>query len=384
MIDKSIKRHKLKSLIDKKETIKSFIVSLIDSAIIDAVLLPIKVPSGDSFAWILIKDKKILNNAEVIAPIMPINVANALKQYTRKGKGNLKIAVLLRPCEVRATIELIKLNQINSENVILMSYDCIGAIPMKDYIADPVNGDSTFNNALNQIEWNSSKMKEVCHICEDFSNTTSDLHFAFDSKEVIALANSKKGEKVLENFNENDNYNLEKWQKEITKISQERARKKEDSFEISKKMLDGLDAIHATFANCIGCHNCGSVCPICYCRQCYFDSSTSKPNSDIIIGRAESRGGISLPLDKIMYHTGRMAHMSLSCVSCGVCSDACPVNIPVAKLFSYVATQTQKAFEYSSGESLGDTLPMKEYKLDEMGELAKLVKSAETLESENE
>ncbi len=76
--------------------------------------------------------------------------------------------------------------------------------------------------------------------------------------------------------------------------------------------------------------------------------------------------------------------MTLSCVSCGVCSDACPVNIPVAKLFSYVAAQTQEAFDYCSGESLGDTLPMKEYKLDEMGELTTLVKSAEVQESESE
>ncbi len=100
--------------------------------------------------------------------------------------------------------------------------------------------------------------------------------------------------------------------------------------------------------------------------------------------RAEDRGAVSLPLDRIMFHTGRMAHMSLSCVSCGLCSDACPVNIPVAKIFSYVASQTQKTFEYSAGASVGDALPMKEYRLDELGELGKLVKSAEVQEGSHE
>ena len=100
--------------------------------------------------------------------------------------------------------------------------------------------------------------------------------------------------------------------------------------------------------------------------------------------RAEQRGGLSLPLDKLMFHTGRMAHMSLSCISCGLCSDACPVNIPVAKIFSYVASETQKTFEYTAGESFGDALPMKEYKPEELGELGDLVQSAEIQEGDHE
>ena len=100
--------------------------------------------------------------------------------------------------------------------------------------------------------------------------------------------------------------------------------------------------------------------------------------------RAENRGSLSFPLDKIMFHVGRMSHMSLSCVSCGLCSDACPVDIPVARIFSFVATQTQKTFEYSAGENAGDALPIQDYKLEELGELGTLVKSAEAQEKHNE
>ncbi len=69
--------------------------------------------------------------------------------------------------------------------------------------------------------------------------------------------------------------------------------------------------------------------------------------------------------------------MSLSCVSCGLCSDACPVSIPVAELFSYVANSTQKAFEYKSGEKRGEPVPMKTYKLEESKGIDELVKEAE-------
>ncbi|MDP8202996.1 MAG: 4Fe-4S binding protein, partial [Candidatus Tenebribacter mawsonii] len=177
---------------------------------------------------------------------------------------------------------------------------------------------------------------------------------------------------------------LKKWQTYIEDKKKIKTKNKEETFKIVKNMVEGFDNLTETFSNCIGCHNCSSSCPICYCRQCYFDSSVAKPNSDVIMMRAEDRGAVSLPLDRIMFHTGRMAHMSLSCVSCGLCSDACPVNIPVAKIFSFVASQTQKTFDYQAGASAGDALPMKEYKLDELGELGELVKSAEAQEGGNE
>ena len=56
--------------------------------------------------------------------------------------------------------------------------------------------------------------------------------------------------------------------------------------------------------------------------------------------------------------------------------------IPVEKIFSYVASQTQRIFEYEAGHSLSEALPMKEYKLDEIREVHELVKSAEEQESE--
>ena len=120
-----------------------------------------KVPSGDSFAWIMIKDAEILKDAQPLAPIMSVNAAKALKRYTRKGKGKYKIAALMKPCEIRATIELTKLNQVHLDDVTLFSYDCVGALPMQDYIADPKVGDDKFNKLLTYKNWNAKDVKPV-------------------------------------------------------------------------------------------------------------------------------------------------------------------------------------------------------------------------------
>jgi formate dehydrogenase (coenzyme F420) beta subunit len=374
-------------LLNKGKDIRSSMFELIekavDKAVFDAVMLPMEVPSGDSFAWMMIKDNKFLSNAAVMAPIMPINAAKAIKRYTRKGEGSLKIAALIRPCEVRSAIELIKLNQIKADDLLLISYDCVGALPMQDYIADPKKGEAIFNKLLTDGIWNSKDIKPVCQICDRFSLPASDIHFGIKDDELYLISNSDKGEKFLADMDLNGDADLSGWNKKMDQIRSAKASNKEKTFEVVKSMVDGIDNLLDTFSNCIGCHNCQSACPICYCRQCYFDTVVSKPNSDIVLMRAEQRGAIALPLDRVMFHTGRMTHMSLSCVSCGLCSDACPVNIPVAKIFSYVGSQTQATFEYEAGANAGDALPMKEYKLDELGELGDLVKSAEAQEGDH-
>lgn len=374
--------------LEAKNGIQKEILQLFQKAIekkhFDAVMLPMKVPSGDSFAWIMIKQPAYLKDAQPLAPIMPVNAAKALKRYTRKGKGNLKIAALMKPCEIRATIELTKLNQVHLEDVTLFSYDCVGALPMREYIDDPKTGDTKFSKLLNEKKWDSKDVKTICRICDKFSISASDLHFALTDEDLILISNSNKGEKLISALDLKADTDTKKWQIYNKQQKKVKTNNKKDSFEIIEKMVEGFDNLTQTFANCIGCHNCSSSCPICYCRQCYFDSSVAKPNSDVVMMRAEDRGAASLPLDRIMFHTGRMAHMSLSCVSCGLCSDACPVNIPVAKIFSYVASQTQKTFEYSAGASTGDALPMKEYRLDELGELGELVKSADIQEESHE
>jgi formate dehydrogenase subunit beta len=64
-----------------------------------------------------------------------------------------------------------------------------------------------------------------------------------------------------------------------------------------------------------------------------------------------------------------MLHMSLSCVSCGACEDACPTAIPVAQVFSLVGNQNQEEFNYVPGRSRDEPLPLRVYKEEEFEEV---------------
>jgi len=364
-----------------REAIITFLKDTMKKGCFDAILIPMRVPAGDSYAWILVKDNNLLDDANPIAPIMPVQGASALSCFSRKGEISMRIAALMRPCEIRAAIELSKLNQAKLTNITLISYDCSGALPMSDYLQDPEAVEKKFSAILKKLDWDEESVKPVCRICDEFSLLpVCDLHFGIDGDDkdnIFLIPNSKEGKRILKEMNMEISEDISGWDQKIKELIKKKEIKRKDRFKEVQKMVEGLDHLAKTFSDCIGCHNCQSVCPICYCRHCYFDSEVSKPDSEAILLKAKRRGGISFPMDKIMFHVGRMSHMSLSCVSCGLCSDACPVSIPVAELFSCVANSTQKTFEYKSGEERGEPIPMKTYKLEESKGIHELVKEAE-------
>ncbi|MCD4848139.1 MAG: hypothetical protein K8R76_08115 [Candidatus Aegiribacteria sp.] len=368
------------------DAVLDFLRLAITKKLADAVILPMKVPSGDSYAWILMNDISMLDDAVPIAPTMPVQGAKALRSLTRKGPGNLTVIAVMRPCEIRAAIELSKLSQVHSDNLILATYDCPGAVQLQKYVDDPEGSEKRFTEILQKGKPDNSA-KPVCHICEDFSLFDSDIHFGYlglSEKEMLVIAGSDKGSKLLEELDLTPAKDLSAWEKGIGQLKADRIKARKSAFEETEAQLRGFDGLLSVFANCIGCHNCQSACPICYCRLCYFDSETAEQNPDALITAAEKRGGISLPVDRIMFHTGRMAHMSLSCVSCGQCSDACPVSIPVAGVFSYVADQTQRTFEYSAGRNDGDPLPLRQFRKTELPGVHELVKDADAEVSSHE
>ena len=70
-----------------------------------------------------------LEHFSLFNPTFGINGAFYLRRLFSKGSG---IILMLRPCEIRAYSELVKLNQIEREDVIAVSVDCFGAVSLKE------------------------------------------------------------------------------------------------------------------------------------------------------------------------------------------------------------------------------------------------------------
>ena len=370
-----------------QEAVRSFLRSALEKSAADAVIVPVRTPAEDSYAWILTRDHGVVAEARPAAPTMPVQGARALKSLTRKGEGKARIIAVMRPCEVRAAIELCKLNQVHLDNITLVSYDCFGAIPLQDYVSDPAGSEERFDSMLKAGKTDDSAVKPVCRICVDFSQVDSDIHIGLIGQaggSALLVPNSGKGRALLESMGIACGEDVAGWTKTVAQMKVERESTRAKALAEIGTRLQGFDGLSATFADCIGCHNCQSVCPICYCRQCFFDSEASRQDAASILDASIERGGVAFPGNRVMFHTGRMTHMSLSCVSCGQCSDACPVSIPVADIFSYMAGLTQPTFEYTAGKSDGEPLPLRHFKEKEVEKVHEIVKGAEEEEVAHE
>ena len=73
---------------------------------------------------------------------------------------------------------------------------------------------------------------------------------------------------------------------------------------------------------------------------------------------ADAQDAVRMLGDTLLFHMTRLNHMSVSCVSCGMCTSACPSDIPVGAIFSAIGEQVQAAFEYIPGRDLEEALPL--------------------------
>ena len=351
--------------------ILDFIKQALRKGCFDAVLISAKTPEGDSFAYLLIQDETLLKDALPICPIMPVQGAKALSSLTRLGKGKKRIAAVIRPCEVRATAELFKLGQVDLENIFLISIDCPGALPLADWVKDPKKAEEVFSEVLKGGA--SDSLRPVCQVCDKFSTTGGeDLHIGTlgtKSGSIFLIPNSPKGKDILDDIGVSVEEDMSQWQETVNGLTEGRRKKREQAQKEFGAKVKGLDNLLDTFSKCINCHNCMRVCPICYCQQCFFDSGNMKFAFDDYLKRAEATGGLRLPPETLLFHIGRMLHMSLSCVSCGACEDACPTSIPVSQVFSLVAESNQEAFEYVPGRSMDESPPLRVYEEKEFGEV---------------
>jgi formate dehydrogenase subunit beta len=272
---------------------------------------------------------------------------------------------------VRATIELLKLGQVDLENIFLISFDCPGVLPLDDWFKDQKKAEDAFQELLKQ--WDSQGVRPVCRMCDQSSATgAEDLHIGMleaRDNSILLIPRSPKGQSILEQLGLSLTEDISGWTDKVDRLTTERRKIRGQAQKELEASVGGLDNLLDTFSLCINCHNCMRACPICYCRQCLFDSDKLKFAFDDYLMRAEKQGALRFPPETLLFHIGRMMHMTLSCVSCGACEDACPMSIPVAQVFSLVADRNQEEFDYVSGRSREEPLPLRVYKVEEFEEV---------------
>lgn len=355
-----------------KEAINSFLKDLLEKNLVSALLVSREVPSKDNVVQSLVTNSHGLKEANVIAPVLPVNSARIISEMTRLSPHKSPVGIVLRSCEIRALIELVKLKQASLDNLLIIGVDCLGTYSVNDYQDFCKQGDSPLDELLRKFkeENEDAKLREACRVCEYAISSNADLVVGLIGvdfeKNILLESHTEKGEGILEKFSF-PKFNQSKEREEsVSKYIDEKIAKRDALFSQTKKEVGNWENLLSVFSTCISCHNCMRVCPICYCRECFFESPTFEFDSEKYLGWAKRKGSIKMPKDTILFHLGRMSHMATSCVGCGICEQACPNNIPLLRIFKTVGHNVQQIFKYVPGRDLEEPLPLTTFKEDEL------------------
>jgi len=385
------------------EAIRRFLTELLENGAVDALLVPKRTPAGNMVAQALVADAEHLDGADPLAPVQMVNAAQVVRELAKEPLEQ-KIAVVLRPCEIRAVIELVKLKQINPDALYLIGYDCPGVYDIKEYLelierrgdADQVRGETlerflraggkpaqaggkpaqaaaatrTTATAQAANPGNSETragvepdriMRSACSLCTHFTADSADLNLAWieaGNHSLLLEVLTEKGQQLAQTAQGAEE--LSAPPQRIKRIEAVTARRLEVQEEEEQEDLLSL------LNTCIRCYNCREVCPICYCKECLLVPAKMGYSSERYLRRAQKKGQIKMPVDTVLYHLTKMNHMASSCVACGLCEQACPMDIPLGRIYSRVGRNVQALFDYVPGRSLEEEMPVTTFKEEEL------------------
>ncbi len=360
------------------EAIIGFLKSFLKEGIVEAILIPNRLPSQDGFVQTLIRDPEKLNGVCVLSPTMPVQSARVISNLSVKNLGK-KVAAVLKACEIRAAVELAKFLQVKLDNVCFIGIDCPGTFEVADYakMAQEGKGGESLTKALLQGMENGEisspsgyAFRTACQMCE-YPVPEADIRlklFGYKGDQEIGIEVGDKLEKEIEtkgifSFSESEPASRSDV---VNKIIAERTKKRDALFGEFKGMVKDLQAFLDRFSTCIRCHNCMVACPICYCKECVFRTAVFEHDGDQFLRWADRKGGIRMPTDTLIFHLIRMSHMVTSCIGCGLCDSACPSRLPVATLFRSVGDKIQKMFNYIPGKDVKEVPPVATFKESEL------------------
>ena len=362
--------------------LQGFLTEILQQETISALLTPRHLPMKARVMPTLVSDPAMLAAADPLAPAFPLNAARLAARLTRKAAGG-GIAAVLRPCEIRALVELVKLKQADTEDLVLIGIDCLGAFTNRDYAryAAESGEDATaafYGSMLAEGKPPSAEfdLAPACRVCEhpvpDGADILIGLFGADPAGPLWAEAQSPKGEALLNQLGAASDAPPADRSAAVAELIGQRTARRDEMFTVTREQTDNLEKLTGYLAACVNCYNCRVACPVCYCRECVFVTDVFDHEPFQYLKWAHRKGAVKMPTDTLFFHLTRLAHISTACVGCGQCSNACPNDIPVMELFRTVSHRTQAAFEYEAGRSLEEPPPLAVFKEDEFQEVTGL------------
>jgi formate dehydrogenase subunit beta len=330
--------------------LQGFLAGLMQASAARRLLGPVSIEPGVVNPAVITQPGELAR----VNPLLPLMQANAaaLLRTAAGDKSALPLIAVLRPCEVRAAIELAKQGKLDLTNLILVGVDCLSTYEpvywTKGNAAHPDRPDWLMAEALllsqtGQVGTEGYRL--ACQLCErpaaDYR--AADLLIGLvgvpNQERLLVLADEgKDAHWNLEALTDRPATERETVDREVTlwRLAERRKEAAEAKLE-SLGLTDAYPGVIMGYMNkCTLCGECVDACP--------------QWSEEL---RSALAGGKDAFLQALLSASQRLA----SCSGCGMCQVHCPEGIPLSAIQRALSRQIQQRMHYVAGRDLHDPLP---------------------------
>jgi ferredoxin len=254
------------------------------------------------------------------------NLASYLRYYVPSLQEDETVGIVAKGCDARSAVCLLKEKQLKRDQLVIIGVNCGGMVDWKrirDELApdEIVSGKEDGDEIVVRTRSGEKRMRKSeyiydnCKECERPEPAVSDHLIEGRSGDL-----QKKGKwaRIIESEKMSPE---ERWQYFIEETSR-----------------------------CIRCYACRNACPVCYCSECFVDSTmpywvgTTLEESDVQI-----------------FHLVRALHTAGRCTSCGNCTQVCPMGIDISFLVGKLSKDVEELFSHEVGVDPEETPPLSAY-----------------------
>lgn len=340
---------------DPVKTLQGFLAAWWGQLGLDAMLVPVQSQDQDVVSPQVISDPAELSKVNPFAPVMLANTATLIQDFVRD-HPNGHLAVILRPCELRATIELRKRHRIcyqqvyggnEQESLVLIGVDCPGTFSEAVY-AQHVDSQQEDGEILHvtrsygkQQSYVPFEVRQTCQMCDSPGPMGADLTIGTIGIEpdgnLLMIARNEDIDDMLRLQNVTDGVasesQVEFREMMVGKLVDQRAEKRSALME-GKTLPEDLTSALALFARCTLCADCLDACPL-------YDGELAG-----MLGAGDGRQSGRPLLAELI----RVSRWLASCSGCGMCRESCEQGIPLTQIVMVLSHRIQKELHYRPGD----------------------------------
>lgn len=295
----------------------------------------------------IIKKITDLDQLNPFTPLMPVNTAKLIPDLL-ENKSNGHVGAMLRPCELRTLIEIAKQDGLEINNLLTISVDCLGTLPMDEYQWRVERKGSPTSLAQEALQFSRQggivryRYRSACQVCISPEATAADINIGILGLPVRQhLLVSVKDPQIAERLKLNSTAKSEIPTELLTGHSRVTTRLVQRSENTRERIAHGLAellpenvaALIDQLESCGDCSTCMDTCPLCDIHYPQKDSQGRWEEKDVM-------------------------RWLISCSGCGICEQACPQHLPLTIIFNHIQTQLAEEYNYQAGFSVDTSFPI--------------------------